>query len=174
MMLCSMHLDPRYRPSHDNLKEEMIGEVVDYLRASHRYYSGYMLPHASRHLEEILEHCDNLSRNALRGFYADYVSYIERHFEEEEVNIFQALERAETATDKAFAIFGEPHSDIDDRTNDIASLVFKSLPESAPTALRAAMLKDIYALRDDLRRHSNVESYLLRPLVDKFIITPRR
>jgi hypothetical protein len=59
-----------------------------------------------------------------------------------------------------------PHGDIDDRTNDIASLIIKSLPEVVPTPLRCAMLDDIYALRDDLRTHSNIEMFLLRPIVD--------
>jgi hypothetical protein len=31
------------------------------------------------------------------------------------------------------------------------------------------MLDDIYALRDDLRTHSNIEMFLLRPLVDGII-----
>ena len=62
-----------------------------------------------------------------------------------------------------------PHTDIDDRSNDIASLIVKTLPESAPTSLRCDMLKDVYELRDDLRRHSNIETYLLRPLVVKYL-----
>ena len=35
------------------------------------------------------------------------------------------------------------------------------------------MLEHIYALRDDLRRHSNVETYLLRPLVEMYINAKR-
>ena len=77
------------------------------------------------------------------------------------------MERGER--DANFALFDMPHADIDDRSNDIASLIVKSLPEAAPTSLRCAMLKDVYELRDDLRRHSNIETYLLRPLVEKFL-----
>lgn len=167
--LCTMHIDPTFRPAKEELTADMLKEVVGYLRASHRYYSSYMLPHASQHLDEILSHCDELSRTTLRRFYSDYVGYLETHFEEEERVVFSAIESSLERFNRSLDIFDTPHSDIDDRTNDIASLVFKSLPEKAPTALRAAMLKDIYALRDDLRRHSNIESYLLKPLVDKFL-----
>ena len=66
-----------------------------------------------------------------------------------------------------------PHADIDDRSNDIASLIFKNLPEEAPTTLRCTMLEHIYALRDDLRRHSNVEMYLLRPLIETYLNSKR-
>lgn len=171
MMLCTMHVDTSYRPSEDELTEDMLPQVIAYLRDSHRYYISHMLPHTARHLEEILSHCDKLSERALRSFYNDYIGFIASHFEEEEREIFALLD-GEHDKIANFALFDMPHADIDDRSNDIASLVIKSLPESAPTQLRCAMLKDVYALRDDLRRHSNVETYLLRPLVERFL-TPR-
>ena len=167
IMLCAMHIDLRHRPADEEITPEMLPEVIAYLRASHRYYAEQMLPHTARHLEEILSYCDNLSERVLRGFYDDYARYIKRHFEEEEREIFTLMERGER--DANFALFDMPHADIDDRSNDIASLIVKSLPEAAPTPLRCAMLKDVYELRDDLRRHSNIETYLLRPLVEKYI-----
>ena len=167
IVLCAMHIDLRHRPADEEITPEMLPEVIAYLRASHRYYAEHMLPHTARHLEEILSYCDNLSERVLRGFYDDYTRYIKRHFEEEEREIFTLMERGER--DANFALFDMPHADIDDRSNDIASLIVKSLPEAAPTPLRCAMLKDVYELRDDLRRHSNIETYLLRPLVEKYI-----
>ena len=167
IMLCAMHIDLRHRPADEELTEDMLSEVIAYLRASHRYYAERMLPHTALHLEEILSYCDELSERVLRGFYDDYTHYIKRHFEEEEREIFTLMERGER--DANFALFDMPHADIDDRSNDIASLIVKSLPEAAPTSLRCAMLKDVYELRDDLRRHSNIETYLLRPLVEKFL-----
>lgn len=165
--LCAMHIDLRHRPADEEITEDMLSEVIAYLRASHRYYAERMLPHTALHLEEILSYCDELSERVLRGFYDDYARYIKRHFEEEEREIFTLMERGER--DANFALFDMPHADIDDRSNDIASLIVKSLPEAAPTSLRCAMLKDVYELRDDLRRHSNIETYLLRPLVEKFL-----
>ena len=167
IVLCAMHIDLRHRPADEEITPEMLPEVIAYLRASHRYYAEHMLPHTARHLEEILSYCDNLSERVLRGFYDDYTRYIKSHFEEEEREIFTLMERGEQNAN--FSLFDMPHADIDDRSNDIASLIVKSLPEAAPTPLRGAMLKDVYELRDDLRRHSNIETYLLRPLVEKYI-----
>lgn len=166
--LCAIHIDPRYRPNEEQLTENMLPEVIGYLRASHRYYAEHMLPHTARHLEDILKHCDELSERVLRHFYSDYVRYITAHFDEEEREIFSLLDSSTTSSAN-FAIFDMPHADIDDRSNDIASLILKSLPEAAPTPLRCAMLQDVYELRDDLRRHSSIETYLLRPLVVKFL-----
>ena len=168
MMLCAMHIDSHYRPSNEEITEDMLPEVIAYLRASHRYYAERMLPHTARHLEEVLSHCDEFSQRVLRRFYDDYARYIKSHFEEEEREIFTLMERG-GERDADFALFDMPHADIDDRSNDIASLIVKSLPESAPTSLRCDMLKDVYELRDDLRRHSNIETYLLRPLVVKYL-----
>ncbi|MBR4952830.1 MAG: hemerythrin domain-containing protein [Alistipes sp.] len=168
MMLCNMHLDPDYRPADRSLRAEMLAGVVAYLRSSHGYYTTYMLPHVAQHLERVLEHCDALSQRVLRSFYDDYVGFLASHFEEEERDIFSIIDNMSTTLDALFSMLEAPHGDIDDRTNDIASLVIKSLPEGVPTPLRCSLLDHIYMLRDDLRRHSAVEMSLLRPLVAKY------
>lgn len=171
LILCSMHADMGYRPALSDLRADMLPELIGYLRASHHYYASHMLPHASAHLEDILAHADSRSRKVLRRFYDDYTRYIVDHFQKEEEHIFMVINSATQRCDADFSIIDTPHTDIDDRTNDIASLVTKSLPETVPTALRCAMLKDIYALRDDLRRHSNIEMHLLKPLVEIYLTT---
>ena len=168
MMLCNMHLSPEHRPFDKDLRVDMLAGVVAYLRSSHGYYTRYMLPHVAQHLERVLEHCDALSQRALRSFYDDYVGFLASHFEEEERDIFSLIDNIATSLDANFSMLEAPHGDIDDRTNDIASLVIKSLPEGVPTALRCSLLDHIYMLRDDLRRHSAVEMSLLRPLVAKY------
>lgn len=169
MMLCRLHIDLSYCPPREQLQREMLAEVIDYLRASHRYYTEYMLPHIARHLDEVLLQSDKLSYKVLHNFYDEYMRDVLAHFEEEEHTIFSAVEASVQGDICDMAMFEAPHSDIDDRTNDIASLIIKSLPEEVPTSLRCSMLDDIYALRDDLRRHSVVEMSLLRPLVEKFL-----
>lgn len=169
LMLCNMHISPLYRADVGLLTRDMLPELVGYLRASHRYYIGYMLPHVASHLDDILSHCDNLSRSLFSRFYNDYMAFLGDHFREEESEIFAIVEGAENILATDIGRLEAPHGDIDDCTNDLASLVIKSLHEAVPTALRCAMLKDIYALRDDLRVHSRIEMHLLRPLVDKFL-----
>ena len=169
LIICSMHADGSYQPTRESLHCDMLQDVIDYLRASHRYYAEHMLPHTSQHLEKILQHCDELSRNLLRRFYDEYSRYIVEHFEEEERCIFAIADSSAEGTTADCSILDMPHADIDDRSNDIASLIFKSLPTAAPTNLRCNTLEHIYALRDDLRRHTRVESMVLRPLVEKYI-----
>ena len=163
-----------YLPSVETLKPSDTVQLTSYLRASHRYYIGYMLPHVARHLDDILSHCDNLSRSLFSRFYNEYMSFLGEHFREEESEIFAIVEGVENNLTMDIGRLEAPHGDIDDRTNDLASLVIKSLPEAVPTTLRCQMLKDIYALRDDLRVHSRIEMHLLRPLVEKFLKTEER
>ena len=120
-------------------------------------------------LTPLLYQRDDLSKSTLSRFYREYVRFVEAHLEEEERDLFSVIEGGNSASLSRFDDIVVPHTDIDDRTNDIASLIFKCLPERASTALRCAMLSDIYALRDDLRRHNDVEMYLLRPMIEKFI-----
>lgn len=170
LILCSIHASESFHPSTEQLRVDVLPEVIGYLRASHRYYAEKMLPHTSAHLQEILEHCDKLSRSMLRRFYDDYMSYILDHFHAEEEHLFSVIDNA-AVREADLTLLDLPHDDIDDRSNDIASLIFKSLPEDAPTKLRIVTLEHIYALRDDLRRHNNVERLILKPLVDKYLKT---
>ena len=127
LALCSTHADESFQPSTERLTMEMLPEVIGYLRASHRYYADKMLPHTSAHLQEILDCCDSLSRSMLRRFYDDYTVYIVDHFHAEEQHLFSVIDNvAERRAD--LALLDLPHDDIDDRSNDIASLIFKSLP----------------------------------------------
>ena len=172
LALCSIHANEAFQPSTEQLTVAMLPEVIGYLRASHRYYAEKMLPHTSAHLQEILECCDSLSRSMLRRFYDDYMAYIVDHFHAEEEHLFSVIDNA-TIRKADLTLLDLPHDDIDDRSNDIASLIFKSLPEEAPTKLRIVTLEHIYALRDDLRRHNNVERFILKPLVDRYLKTSK-
>lgn len=172
LALCSIHANEAFQPSTEQLTVAMLPEVIGYLRASHRYYAEKMLPHTSAHLQEILECCDSLSRSMLRRFYDDYMAYIVDHFHAEEEHLFSVIDNA-TIRKADLTLLDLPHDDIDDRSNDIASLIFKSLPEEAPTKLRIVTLEHIYALRDDLRRHNNVERFILKPLVDLYLKTSK-
>lgn len=166
MAICNIYIDKEYRPSLDTLSADALPRLIGYLRASHRYYLDEILPHATTHLESILSYCDSLSGKTLRRFYDDYKVQVRNHLEYEEQHLFP---RIETLSDGVHAAseLDMPHSEIDDLTGDITSLVIKYLPEQAPTSLRCELLMHIFRLRDDLRLHTLIESRLLSPLVER-------
>lgn len=168
MTICNIYIDEEYRPSIDTLSADALPRLIGYLRASHHYYLEDILPHATMHLESILSYCDSLSGKTLRRFYDDYKVQVRNHLEYEEQHMFP---RIETLSDgnglHAATELDMPHSEIDDLTGDITSLVIKYLPEQAPTSLRCELLFHIFRLRDDLRRHALIESRLLTPLVER-------
>ena len=141
LTVCNIYSFDDFRPDDDEVARIDNRLVVEHLRASHRYYIGYMLPHVARHLDDILSHCDNLSRSLFSRFYNEYMSFVGEHFREEESKIFAIVEGVENNLAMDIGRLEAPHGDIDDRTNDLASLVIKSLPEAVPTTLRCQMLK---------------------------------
>ncbi len=168
MTICNLHIDEEYRPPIDTLSADALPRLIGYLRASHRYYIDDILPHATMHLESILSYCDPLSGKTLRRFYDDYKTQVRNHLEYEEQNIFPHIEMiAEGKAPNTTIELDMPHSEIDDLTGDITSIVIKYLPEQAPTSLRCELLFHIFRLRDDLRRHALIESRLLAPLVSR-------
>lgn len=167
MTICNLYIDEEYRPSIDTLSADALSRLIGYLKASHRYYLDEILPHATTHLESILSYCDSLSGKTLRRFYDDYKTQVRNHLEYEDREMFPRLEALGGSGLHTAIELDIPHSEIDDLTGDITSLVIKYLPEQAPTSLRCEFLMHIFHLRDDIRRHALVESRLLIPLVKR-------
>ena len=57
------------------------------------------------------------------------------------------------------------HTDICDKVDDVKSIIIKYLPESCPTWKRCDLLFDLYRMRDDLAKHTLIETKILAPLV---------
>lgn len=169
MTICNIYTDDDYAPSIDGLTCDMLPRIIGYLKSSHHYYLDEILPRATRRLEEILTWCDDKSGRTLRRFYDEYILQIRTHLEYEEQQLFPQIEtlaaRHHVGQVDAVDELDMSHGEIDDRTNDIASLIIKYLPEKTPTSLRCELLFDIFRLQEDLRRHALIESRLLAPLV---------
>lgn len=61
--------------------------------------------------------------------------------------------------------FMDNHTDICEKIDDMKSIIIKYLPESCSIAQRCDLLFDIFALREDLVRHTLLEMKILAPLI---------
>ena len=71
------------------------------------------------------------------------------------------------ATDFRISKFEDNHSNIGEKLNDLKNIIIKYLPEEYSSPLRFEILKDIYDIENDLRKHSLIENKLLVSLVQK-------
>ena len=161
-----------YLPSVETLKPSDTVQLTSYLHASHRYYKDLCFPLIHEKIHSLVKELDQVSRHLIDKFYDDYDSEIENHFAYEENFVFPYIERLlmnENNDKEKFRIgkFEENHSNIGEKLNDLKNIIIKYLPETYSSPLRFDILKDIYAVESELRKHSLIENRLLVPLVEK-------
>lgn len=142
--------------------------LLDYLRASHRYFLDFQLPTIRKKLEEILSRDDNLAMLILR-LYDEYAHDIRMHMKYEEKTLFpyvEALLRDEQKADYNVDIFSKHHSDTTGKFHELKNIIIKYLPHDGLTNNQlTATLYDIYNNEEWLSNHSNVEEVLFVPAI---------
>lgn len=161
-----------YHPNTDALRLEDIPHIISYLRASHRQYLDNSLPTLHNDIHTMMEEYEETSRYILNKFFDDYDNEIKRHFEYEELYVFPYIENRLTGTGETPATynitkFEKSHTDIDEKLNDLKNIIIKYLPGSYTSNIRMEVLRKIFRIESDLRRHTTVENKLLIPLVAK-------
>jgi regulator of cell morphogenesis and NO signaling len=142
--------------------------LLDYLRASHRFFLDFQLPSIRKKLEESLNQKDSLSVLILR-LYDEYAHDIRLHMKYEEKTLFpyvEALLRGEQKVDYNVDIFSKHHSDTKGKFHELKNIIIKYLPhDGLANNQLTATLYDIYNNEEWLCNHSNVEEVLFVPAI---------
>lgn len=149
---------------------QTIEVVLDYLQASHRYYTAVVLPRLDERMEALTDRLGEPEKAILQRFYGDYRRQVDRHFAYEERKVFpyvRALLAGVKSEQYSILKFEDNHSDIESALGDLRSILTVHLHADAPAALRDEAIEQITAFQDDLRRHTAVEDDVLVPLAGK-------
>lgn len=142
--------------------------LLDYLRASHRFFLDFQLPSIRKKLEESLSKSDSLSVLILR-LYDEYAHDIQLHMKYEEKTLFpyvEALIRGEKKADYNVEIFSKHHSDTTGKFHELKNIIIKYFPhDGLANNQLTATLYDIYNNEEWLCNHSNVEEVLFVPAI---------
>lgn len=156
-----------YAPKEIDEKVSVV-TLLNYLRASHRYFLDYQLPAIRKKLEETLSKDKNLDTLILK-LYDGYASDIRKHMKYEDKTLFpyvEALLRGERPTDYNVEIFSKHHSDTTGKFHELKNIIIKYLPHDGLTNNQlTATLYDIYNNEEWLSNHSNVEELLFVPAI---------
>lgn len=167
LMICQVYSTADYLPDVESLKADDLKYVIKYLRASHRLYLGELLPSIGRGVERVLECCEKRQRDIVSSFYQGYCEELRAHLEYEEQNMFPYVEsllecKMQPAASISQAM--EHHTDICEKIDDIKSILIKYLPEECTLQQRYELLRDVYAMSEDLARHTLIEVKILAPV----------
>lgn len=167
LMICRVYSDEDYTPDIEGLNIGNMLHLIRFLRASHRYYLDHMIPRITQGMQRVLGACERRQSDILRRFYEDYVAEVEAHLAYEETTIFpyvEALAAGRADGTMHMRSFMANHTDICDKIDDMKSVVIKYLPESCPTQQRCELMFDIFRMKEDLGKHTRLESTLLAPV----------
>lgn len=138
--------------------------MMDYLKASHRYYLEERLPHIGRHLHNIASRVDTKYGSVLERFLDDYQKEISAHFEMEERELFPLMMTGATEGDQLSSErFEESHGSLVDALSDLSPIVYKYLPGNVMPEETMELVFDILQLSSDLEKHALIEEKILIP-----------
>jgi len=149
--------------------------IIDYLKNSHKYYSEEIYPNILRAIHQMAEINDCKEMALVPRFFVDYFNDVTEHLEYENKTVYpyiihlieQVNDEAyrEQATKYSVVEYKEHHNDIEEKLNDLKSLLIKYLPPRNDQTIRRKLLFMLSELEYDLNIHSQIEDLILIPLV---------
>ena len=170
LLICEIYSDSGFKPGKEELRSIDLGDLLSYLKASHRYYLDERFPHIEEHLQHIIEACGQKFGPMLSHFYDEYKQEVMRHIQyyEEEV-VFPYIEtllNGQRTDSYKIDEFEHNHTNIQDTLDDMMNILLKYLPGDILPKERIEISLDIMELSDDLNRHSLIEDRILIPYVE--------
>lgn len=166
LMICKVYACKDYEPEVERLSSDDLKCLVSYLRASHHYYLTTLLPSIDAGIESVLGLCPEREKEVVKRFYQGYVEEVQSHLSFEEREMFPYIEQlAQQNYKKTMAEYMDDHTDICLKIGDIKSILVKYLPEGVTTEQRYTLLRDVFAMSEELEKHTLLEVKLLAPLV---------
>ena len=170
LMICEVYSNGRFKPGKEELQQIDLGDLLAYLKASHRYYLDERFPHIEEHLQRIIDACGPKYGPMLGRFYSEYKQEVMRHihyYEEEVVFPYiEALIKGQRTDSYQIDEFEHNHTNIQDTLDDMMNILLKYLPGDILPKERIEISLDIMELSDDLNRHSLIEDRILIPYVE--------
>ena len=171
LMVCNVYTFGDYLPGEGDLKAIDVRSLLGYLQSSHHYYKEKCLPGIRHKLDALEERTRNRSAQILQRFYSDYQAEVMNHFDYEEFTAFpyvMGLMEGRAVTE-AYSIgqFEKNHSNIEEKLNDMKSILIKYLPDTEEQDMLRELLFDLFELEDDFRKHTLMEDKVLVPLVEQ-------
>lgn len=172
LMVVNSFSDHDYMPD-ENEWEWSPSELIQYLKNSHVSFLDDKLPLIQRMIDRFIEQCDEPKAVLLKQFFSDYYNEVKEHMDYEESVVFPYIERlsekktSDNATSYTILTYSDKHDDIEEKVNDLKSILLKYLPGSSAQQQRIKILSEVFHFEEDLNSHGLIEDKLLIPMVEK-------
>lgn len=154
-----------------------IGQLIKYLKNSHRFYLEEKYPEISRKITTMIEQYPGSEMKMVEAFFEEYIKEVTEHIHYENDIVFPyvtELFKKGTKTKspellKHYAVidYKQHHSNIEEKLTDLKNLLIKYLPQTDDMPVRREILFDLFQLEYDLNIHQKIEDTILIPLVEE-------
>lgn len=169
LLISKIYVNNKYAPSKEELSRSSIKDIVTYLHNSHDFYVGVALDTLEKFIKKMAGTLDEKHSKIITKFYSGYKDEILKHFEYEESVVFpyiKMLDGGKLPDNYSIDLYEESHSDVDEKLNDLKSIVMKYMPETCDDNLIQNVLTCLYTLENDLSKHTYIEDELLVPMAE--------
>lgn len=166
----------QYRPKTSLGFRETLS-IIDYLKSSHKFYIDEIYPNMLQTIEQMGEINKDKEIALVSKFFVDYFNEVKEHLDYENKVVFpyildlygQIENSAHTPKRTSYSVmeYKEHHDDIEEKLNDLKSLLIKYLPHKNDQPVRRKLLFMLSEFEYDLTIHSKIEDFILIPLVTK-------
>lgn len=169
LLICKIYIYDNYMPSEEELSENSVRDIVTYLHNSHDFYNENALEALEHDITAMTGTLDEKHKRIIMKFYSEYKEEILKHFKYEEDIVFPYILTLDNGGKDCNGYnidkYEEIHSDIDEKLNDLKSIVMKYMPETCDDNLIQNVLIHLYTLESDLAKHTFIEDGILVPMV---------
>jgi regulator of cell morphogenesis and NO signaling len=141
--------------------------IINYLKKTHVYYVDYVLPKLESLLRQLLQssHEKKMELQMIGLFYKKYKEELLRHIGDEEENVFPYVlglainNHAET--NYRIHSFEKEHTNVDNKLNDLTSLVIKYMEPVYDENVCNDFLVTLFGFEKDIKDHARIEDKIL-------------
>ena len=142
--------------------------LMQYLKQSHVYFLGYLLPSIRRKLADGISSAPSEISFLIMRFFDEYETQVRTHMDFEERTIFayvESLLNANTSSAPDLHTYSDHHEEVSSRLHELKSIIIKYGPAKADANLLNDALYDIYRCEEELSDHCHIEDELLIPAI---------
>ncbi len=148
--------------------------ILQYLDKSHACFVNYIIPEIA---ESISLMSDNSTVNGIKfvkEFFDVYRDEVVQHFDYETNTAFpyirSLIQHTDASENYSVSDYKTGHSNIEEKLEDLKTLLIKHLPEDGSSIHRRKILDLLFHLERDMTLHAKIENEILVPVVEQLEI----
>lgn len=152
------------------LQSFYVGLLIDYLTKTNLYYIKFQLPNIERHFGKLVEWGESENSNlvAVFKFFEGVRKELMARIESDKTEWFpvlrERLRQYGNVAEIATAVDLPPTDAIEEKLNDLLSLIVRHLSGDYDINLCHAVIFALCSLRNDIKQHNRIRNRILRPV----------